>query len=178
MDVRINDLPSRCVPREVGQRNRAIFELARFLRGTTPGVYVEQFYPVVKDWFEAFKENIGTQDFDETWNDFIYGYERVEMAYGHTLAKIRQDKVEQPDSLQEHGLGGKANDVLTLCYQLQVHHGGRFFLPCRVAASECGISHDHAAKILANLCSAGILERLTTGERGRAAEYMILNLED
>ena len=178
VDVHINDLPSSCIPTQVGQRNKTIFELARFLRGTKPGVYVEQFYPVVKNWFEAFKENIGTQDFDETWNDFIYGYDRVEKPYGQTLATIRESQTELPSSLLDHGLGQKANDVLTLCYQLQVHHGGPFFLSSRIAGDEVDICHQYAAKILANLCSAGILERLTTGKRDRASEYMILSLED
>ena len=93
-------------PRSLVNETRP-FELARYLQGVAPGVFVDEFYAFVTGWFDEFKENIGTKDFDETWNEFVYGYPRVENPTGKRLPPLERAKQSYPAAFWTTAWGKK-----------------------------------------------------------------------
>jgi hypothetical protein len=69
--------------------------------------------------------------------------------------------------------------LICLCLELQAHApDGRFFLDCRNAGKVIGVSHETAAAMLRVLCNDGVLERISQGTRGHAAEYQYVHPEN
>jgi hypothetical protein len=78
--------PANCMPSGVGQRNKAVFQLARLLKGTMPDASREQLKVAVRKWHTQFVDRLGTKDFDVTWVDFITAWANVEHPHGSVMS--------------------------------------------------------------------------------------------
>jgi hypothetical protein len=73
---------------QVGQRNRCLFELARYLRGRIPQASREELRGLVMKWHDMALPVIGTKDFAITWADFLNGWAKVQKPFGSTMQTI------------------------------------------------------------------------------------------
>ncbi len=97
------------LPDRQGIRNKQVFRLVQNLF-TIPGLTKEtpllQFRPIVDTWYqmaEVKAKQLGFTiqgDIEETWSDFVYGWERVKHAVGGELASVF-DLIEEMDSAGE-----------------------------------------------------------------------------
>jgi hypothetical protein len=171
------------LPAGPGQRNRAVFYLARALKAAPElaGLPAEALRPLVERWFGEAFPRIRTKRWEVSWRDFQIAWARVRRpaglatlagvgAYAHRLVPRR---------------GGSAEDRLEaallrlelITEELQVRHRHRPFpLPCRVAGDLLGVSHETANSLLNHLRRAGVLELVREADRGshRAREWLHL----
>jgi hypothetical protein len=164
------------LPSGPGQRNRAIFNFARKLKAhpelkERSPVEMKRF---VSNWFQAARSKVsGEHDFEDTWADFIYGWQHMKYADGEGpmgLAWSRAISAVPPACAEGH----KEVVVLLicLCRELQILSKDQpFYLACREAGRCLNIDRDTANKYLGMLAAEGILERTFKGTRKRASEY-------
>jgi hypothetical protein len=113
--------PANTVPTGIGQRNRAIFELARWLKGKEPNATRERQQAVVNVWHTLHLQVIGTKEFSATWADFRNSWESVEQPYGATLEKCLSNLPPAPDIPALNDFGLKAVHLARICSALQTH---------------------------------------------------------
>ena len=81
-------VPAYTLPTDEGQRNRALFSLARFVKGTRPDASREELRAIVQAWHTAALPAIGTKEFGVTWTDFLRGWARVTQPHGQVMNSI------------------------------------------------------------------------------------------
>jgi hypothetical protein len=81
-------VPPSTLPAQAGQRNRCLFELARYLRGRIPQATREELRALVMTWHDLALPVIGTKDFAITWADFLNGWAKVQKPFGSTMQTI------------------------------------------------------------------------------------------
>ena len=171
----VNGLPTSTVPTMPGMRNRCLFELARFLKGTQPDMTRSEQKAVVTWWHETYLDVIGTKDFSVTWMDFLHGWDRVQHLHGDTLhcALERLDSTSVlPEAVQVLEYGDVGDQLVRICMALQSHSKPEpFFLSARKAAELLGINHTVAAKMLSVLVSDGVLTLVNKGAGLKASRY-------
>ncbi|MHC4695956.1 MAG: bifunctional DNA primase/polymerase, partial [Planctomycetota bacterium] len=161
-EERIAEILRSTQPHGPGQRNRAVFELARTLRGE-PGLYDADpcdFRSIVKAWHKLALPVIRTKPFEETWIDFLQAWPKVKYPKGAgpmdviferaTAAKLPAEAMqyEQP----------QVRLLVSLCRELQRHTGERpFYLGCRTAGRLLDVHHKTAWRWLLLLAKDGIL---------------------
>lgn len=170
-----------CLPTKTGQRNKMVFELARYLRAIPElsGAPVEALKPIVRQWHAAALPMIRTKEFDESWFDFtnawptvLYpnGLEPVKMIFNRALER------DPPQAALQYELQ-KVRQLVMLCRELQQEAGDApFFLACRTAADLVGIDYTTANRWLNGLCRDRVLELVERGTVGgrRANTYRYL----
>lgn len=55
-------IPAHTLPSEPGQRNKCLFELARFLRGVVPDASLDELRPIVRQWHSLAEPVISTKE--------------------------------------------------------------------------------------------------------------------
>jgi hypothetical protein len=155
----------------VGERNRRLFDLARWLRAVPELAQKgpEAAEAHVRQWWQVALRVIGTKDWDTSWKDFVIAWGRVRRPYGATIAGVRDaahDAVPQVE-----GEPREERDILRLqrvCEELQRRHGDRPFpLSCRMAGKLIGVGHDWANQLLNRLRTSGDLQLVTEHDRLR-----------
>lgn len=171
------DVPKGCFPKEIGQRNRCIFEFARYLKALFPEYKAPQVRPLVQEWHSKALVHIGTVNFLDSWTEFVRGWDKVKFPYGarFDLALQKVDKHKSiPKTLQELGYDQQSFYLLMICKELQ-DKDGIFFISARTAAACLDCSHTTAARLLAAFVIDGFLELIEKGAiRGkinRASRY-------
>ncbi len=168
-------IPSHTIPKEVGQRNRCLFELARQMRGVHPEMNQEQQREVVREWHRIASPIIGTKDFAITWNDFRTAWKKVKHPSGQVFQNILSGVDHDapiPAGISRLGYGPNGQRLVRLCMALQHHHGSEpFFLSARIAADQLGIHFTDAAKILSSLVDDSVLELVSRGVGRTASRY-------
>lgn len=160
--VRVRDhehrLPSSCTPISEGQRNRKLFELARFLRGICPDLTESEQKTCVRQWHDLYKTVIATKDFGDSWLDFKHGWTRVTTPYGQRLeaALGRMDDFTVPESVAEYGKG--LCRLYQLCRALANQDEGTFFLSMPTVAEALGCDVSTISRQIARLREDGVLE--------------------
>lgn len=163
------------LPEQVGQRNRRLFELARYLKGTRPHATREELRAVIDYWHQQALPNIGTTDFTESWGDFQRAWDSVRMPYGSIMDRIIEeiDMTEPaPESLQKLGYGDKALLLCRICKQLQRNAGENpFFVSARQAGKLVGLHYSDASKVLYAMVGDNVLALVKKGAGNQASRY-------
>lgn len=168
----IEELPVKCLVHAPGQRNKACFELARWVKGNAPNSSRADLHAFVLRWHEFNLPNMETKDFDETWVDFLYGLHRVNVPYGQSLEEVLAALPDLPSELRDHGLGDKGTVLLQMCLGLaQRSVDGVFFLSGHVASKYLDCTPQWAYKLFSLFVDNGFLELISKGVRSKASEY-------
>ena len=172
----IEDAIELTLPSEEGQRNIQIFEFCRALKGTPaladlPGPSLRE---IVGNWHEAALPVIGTKPFEDTWADFLTGWDKVKFPRGTEPLKQaleRADAKPLPTAALQYD-ASETRRLVSLCRELQHDVGdGCFFLSCRTVARLFGLPVKTAWKRLKVLQADGVIECVRPGTRNRAARY-------
>jgi hypothetical protein len=171
-------LAERYQPAKRGDRNHRLFDLARYLRGIAPTADPRDFRHVVREWHSLALAVIGTEDFGETWSDFLRGWDNVKMAFGEVMNAIaaKAEVADLPPGIEGLLYGVTGNRLVRLCealaaHQQAEHDGDPLFLSCRQAAELLGISHTAAAKLFKALVADRVLELVKLGRGYTASRY-------
>lgn len=171
-------IPASTLPTHVGQRNRCLFELARYLRGRTPMATRHELRVEVARWHELALPVIGTKDFATTWADFLNGWEKVRQPYGATMQSIvtNIDHTEPlPKGMDILRYGDASIHLVRLCMALQCHHGDApFFISARQAGEELNVHFVEASKMLSALVADGVLALVSKGSGKVASRYRFI----
>jgi hypothetical protein len=116
-------IPSSLIPTSYGQRNKKLFELARWLKGVRPECDRKMQEEIVRRWHQVSLPNIKTKDFPSTWLDFKYGLGSVQYPFGLELDKILETKVEFDTQFGLETFGEKGIELFRICLTLQIHEG-------------------------------------------------------
>ena len=166
--------PANTVPTGIGQRHRAVFELARWLKGTEPNATRERQQAVVNVWHTLHLQVIGTKDFHASWADFRNAWARVKQPYGATLDICLSNLPPAPDIPELNDYGLKGVHLARICLAFQAHAGDSpFFLSSRKAGELIGCHFTDAATLLRCFVDEGWLKLVKAGAGGSASRYKL-----
>ena len=166
--------PDICYPSGTGHRNQAIFQLARYLKGTMPDAATDTLLEAVRAWHTQAMPVIGTQDFGVTWADFINAWAKVKQPYGKTLNAILSDLPPLPAGSVPEPYGSVGRHLMRICIALQSHYGSEpFFLSARQCGDLLGIHFTDANKYLSAFATEGLLRVVSRGAGRKASRYMV-----
>lgn len=166
--------PASTVPTGIGQRNGAVFELARWLKGKEPNATRERQHEVVRVWHTLHLNVIGTKEFSTSWAEFRNAWERVNQPYGATLAICLSTLPTAPDIAALNDYGPKAIHLAQICLALQARAGDSpFFLSSRIAGQLIGYHFTDAATLLRCFVNEGWLVLVKAGAGSRASRYKL-----
>jgi hypothetical protein len=170
----VMDFPVSAIPFAVGQRHRALFELARWVKGVEPNASIARQLEIVKCWHSQFLHIIGTKDFGTSWADFRYSFARIKQPYGATLQSCLSNQPSPPDIPELHLYGPKAVRLMRICMALHIHHSpDPLYLGCRTAGELLESNHTDAARLLQIFVSEGWLVEIKRGVGSRATRYKL-----
>lgn len=173
-------IPAGCLPTSEGERNRCLFSLARYVKGTRPDATREQLRAIVGEWHRLALPNIGTKEFSVTLTDFLRGWASVKHPHGATLNTIIESidfAAPLPDGIEALGYGPAGNRMVQICAALQAHEGEQpFFISARQAGELTGLHFTDASKVLAALVADGVLELVKRGSGRMASRYRYIGL--
>ena len=150
--------PAKTVPSGIGQRNKAIFQLARWLKGVDPGCSQDRQRQIVQQWHAMHLAVIGTKDIGETWVDFCNAWPKVKLPYGATLNLCISDLPPAPVIPKLELCGVKGRHLMQICIALQRRSGDQpFFLASRKAGELIECDHNTAANFLRYFLQEGWL---------------------
>ena len=176
-DDEIETAISVTLPKQPGQRNQQVFQLARALQGISAFADADprQLRSIVKKWHTQALDHISTKPFEETWFDFLYGWPRVMIPMRLNLLEDamilgKQNCASEPEYDQE-----SLRDLVALCRGLQAIVGTKpFWLSTRTAGRVLGVDHMTAWRWLFLLEQDGWIKTKTKGNRLRATRYVYL----
>lgn len=168
-------IPANTLPAQEGQRNRCLFELARWVKGNHSHATREEVRAIAQEWHRLALPVIGTKDFAVTWADFTRGMEKVRQPHGSTLQAIIS-KIDHtkplPPGIDALGYGDTAKHLVRLCQALQSHEGDApFFISARQTGEVLGVHFTDASKLLAALVSDSVLTLVSKGAGKVASRY-------
>jgi len=170
-------LPPHTLPTSEGERNKKLFELARWLKGTRPDATRDELRVMVQEWHRQALPVIGTKDFATTWIDFLRGWEKVRSPHGATLAAILGGidfGTPLPDGITALGYGEAGNRLYRICMALQAYAGDEpFFVSARQAGELTGMHFTDASKVLSAFVADGVLELVVRGVGRVASRYRL-----
>lgn len=170
------------IPKDRGQRNACIMDLARGLKfeaglGDRP---LSQVKPLVRKWHEKSLLVIKTKEFDESWSDFIRAWESaliplyakakvVGSAYVDAAAQATAGELprcaDQYDSQPVRLLVGMCANLARL------QPNGRFFLSTHNAAKWLDLHPAQAWRYLQMLRVDGVIRMVKAGNQRSATRY-------
>jgi hypothetical protein len=168
-------IPAGLIPTGEGQRNRKVFDLARYWKGLHPDLSFDELKPMVKDWFTLAEPHISTKEFSLSWIEFRVAWEAIKTPYGSVLAGIVANLPPPKEDAVWLEYGPHASNLFQLCLALQEREGeSPFFISSRTAGKFLGIHHTMAAKILRILVIDGVLEEVSKGSiNALASRYRV-----
>ncbi|MFO0849252.1 MAG: bifunctional DNA primase/polymerase [Gemmataceae bacterium] len=172
------------VPSGPGQRNDAIWSLARRLKATPHLADADprDLEPHVRFWFQLALPVITTQSFRESFTAFVSAWQRVQVPHGRGIRAAAAAAVPLlfPDVPGRRPIRDRPSQLLVgLCHELaRSSSKGEFFLSGRTAARECGFgTHVTAASRLNDLVAAGTLELVRKGsQKSGASVYRLVSV--
>jgi hypothetical protein len=171
----VSSVGSAYIPEAIGQRNKRLFELARYLKGTQPDATKEELREIIRDWHRQALPYIGTSEFSESWGDFQRAWDSVKSPYGSVLNRLLGEMEmndELPASLAMFGYGDKTILLCRICKQLQKNAGDEpFFISARQAGDLIGLHFTDASKVLYALCADDVLKLIKRGAGNQASRY-------
>lgn len=166
--------PVSTVPTGIGRRHHAVFELARWLKGTEPNATRERQHVVVKVWHAMHLQVIGTKEFSTTWAEFRNAWERIKQPYGATLGECLSNLPNAPGIAALSDYGSRAIHLARICIALQARTGDSpFFLSSRIAGQLIGCHFTDAATLLRCFVNEGWLVLVKAGAGSKASRYKL-----
>lgn len=166
--------PQNTVPTGVGQRNKAVFHLARWLKGVEPDCSKDRQREILSHWHDKHLNVIGTKDFGETWVDFSNALRNIRRPYGATLNQCLSDLPPAPALAELDECGPSGSHLMRICLALQKHHQDTpFYLSSRIAGQLLGCSHSTAAGFIKYFVGARWLVLVKPGNRRKASTYRL-----
>lgn len=169
------------VPLHEGERNRALFELARRLKAAKTDASEVERRALVQQWHKAHYEVIRTKAFSVSWDDFERAFRSVRVLPGETMTRLLTNvnlHAPLPPSLIAMGYGPHEAPLWHACRALQMHAGDDpFYISSRTAAELMGHSdHKSAAAMLRTFVRDGVLQLVSKGAGRVASRYRMENL--
>jgi hypothetical protein len=168
-------LPASCVPTRYGQRNEAIFEFARFVKGKHPTAdkAVRKYY--VGKWFADHESRIATKDIGDSYVDFEHAWSRVKYPYGEEWSKAKSlmDGFPVPPEVAEYGQ--RMCKTYQLCRALEsMSPDGVFFVAMKPAGEVLGCDEATVSRHLLRLIDdevIGIAEPHVPNKKARRFKF-------
>jgi hypothetical protein len=174
----VGDAIEKTKPAAEGDRNRCLFELARYVKAIRPNASQSELRQIAMQWHEVALPVIGTKDPLVTWCDFMRGFSSVRYPAGTTLTQIVGEidmSVPIPDGLVALGYRAKAVHLFRICQRLQEQAGDEtFFISSRQAGELIQMHFTDVAKMLASFCMDGVLQEIQKGVGNRATRYRFI----
>jgi hypothetical protein len=168
------DFPEKTAPKSLGQRNKALFALARYLKGINPNFTRQQLRYLVGKWHAKHLDVIGTKDLGTSWAEFQNAWENVKLPDGSTLKERLSVLPEVPESVDAGQYGLKAVHLFRICMALQRGSTeSTFFLSCRMAGEQIGCHFTEAATLLHRFVKEGWLTLETESTPQKASRYKL-----
>jgi hypothetical protein len=143
----VNKAIIETVPSVYGTRHQRIFAFARCIKSMPQYFDAEptQLRPLVEAWYKRALPNIRTKEFEETWIDFVLGWEKVKFLVGEEpMTKIfeRAKKSEPPKiAIEKYPNNPQLQLFTTICRELQAEAGeDSFYLYCKTGARYMNVS--------------------------------------
>lgn len=164
------------VPLHEGERNRALFELARRLKAVKPDASEVERRALVQLWHKAHYMVIRTKAFSVSWDDFERAFGSVRVLPGETMKRLLAGvnlHAPLPNALLSKGYGQHEAPLWHICRTLQLHSGDEpFFISSRTAAELLGnCDHKSAAAMLRSFVRDGVLQLVSKGGGRVASRY-------
>lgn len=167
-------MPPNVLPSGIGERNRCLFNLARWAKGMHPNATQQELRSLVQEWHRLAIPIIGTSDFTTSWADFMRGLAAVKTPYGQTMEKLMDgiDEKPLPDGIEALGYGAHGGRLVRICQALAAHNDPQpFFLSSRQAGELLGVHFTDASKMLAALVMDQVLHLESRGAGRVASRY-------
>jgi hypothetical protein len=143
----IEEAIEKSLPKEIRTRHRKIFDFARHIKSMPQYFDAEpsQLRPFVEAWHKRAKPNIRTKEFEETWIDFVLGWEKVKFLVGEEpMTKIfeRAKQSEPPNiAIEKYPNNPQLQLFTATCRELQAEAGeDSFYLYCKTGARYMEVS--------------------------------------
>ena len=168
---------TRTLPDKRGYRNFLTFQFCRWLKSISEfeKLRAKAVKSLCREWHRRALPKIDTKPFDETWADFVYGWNRVKYPKGEGMLKIAVDKALEAInhlSAEQEYESEEAQLLVRICYELQRLQGENpFFLSCYSAGYVLGVSHKKANKMLQMLVADEIIVLVEKNTTTRATRY-------
>lgn len=169
-------LPASCVPTGYGQRNAAIFEFARFVKGKHPNADKAMRKQYVGSWFSDHESVVATKDIGDSYVDFEHAWSRVKYPYGEewSRAKSLMDGFSVPPQVAEYGQ--RICKTYQLCRALEsLSPDGVFFVALKPAGEVLGCDEATVSRYLHRLIDdevIGIEESHVPNRRARRFKFL------
>jgi len=176
LHARFNDFDKiieRTLPQKAGTRNRKVFDLARALRSLPEYFDADPkfFEQVVREWHRRALPNIRTQDFEETWIDFLKAWPKIRWKVGDSpMSETIERAKASPgtDSALRYD-NPKLRLLVAWCKVLaEQAKDSSFFLSARAAGTYLGVEPMTANRWLFLLEQDGVLKVIEKGKLTRA----------
>lgn len=169
IDEHLRKIVESTLPTSEGQRNGAIFELARALKAEK--AYADgdplELEPIVRLWHAMALPAISTKPFEDVWFDFLYGWNRVKWPRGAFRMDAIFEKAisTEPPEVAKRYDSPKCRQLVSLCRELQRNTGDQpFFLSCRTAGKLLHVDHIKVWRWLSGLKLDGVLQEVSRGD--------------
>ena len=152
-------LPVGCIPTGYGQRNEAIFEFARFVKGKHPAADKAMRKQYVGTWFANHESRIATKDIGDSLVDFEHAWSRVQYPYGEEWSKAKSlmDSFLVPPSVAEYG--HRMCKTYQLCRALEsLSSDGVFFVAMKPAGEVLGCDEATVSRYLLRLIDDEVID--------------------
>lgn len=156
------------LPTGPGNRNKAVFQLARQLKGIGPLSEAEakQLKPIVKEWHQRALPFITTEAFETTLAEFYRGWSKVKFPAGVLRSLLHEALAEPLPHCCKLYETYEVKQLVALCRKLgQFWSPGPFHLASRSAAEVISASHTTIAKWLYLLTVDDVLELVEKGSQ-------------
>jgi hypothetical protein len=167
-------LPVGCIPTGYGQRNEAIFEFARFVKGKHPTADKAMRKHYVGKWFADHELQIATKDIGDSYVDFEYAWSRVKYPYGEEWSKAKSlmDSFAVPPDVAEYGQ--RMCKTYQLCRALEsMSTDGVFFVAMKPAGEVLGCDEATVSRQLLLLIKEEVIKIKESHVPNRKARRLV-----
>ncbi len=169
-------LPVGCIPTGYGQRNAAIFEYARFVKGKHPNADKTMRKQYVGSWFADHESKIATKDIGDSLVDFEHAWSRVKYPYGEEWSKAKSlmDSFSVPPDVADYGQ--RMCKTYQICRALEsLSPNGVFFVAMKPAGEVLECDEATVSRHLLRLIDdevIGVAESHVPNKKARRFEFL------
>lgn len=166
----IEEAIERTLPKDIHTRHRKTFDFLRELKSMPEYTEADpkEFRSAVEQWHKKALPNIETKEFEETWIDFLKGWDKIKWEIGESpMAQIFEKAIqlEPPKvAVEKYPEHSKLKILVSLCRELQRAAGENpFFLSTRTGARLLKVKPMTISRWFFLLQSDGILKLVSKG---------------
>ncbi len=164
----LHDAIISTLPKQMGQRNRQLFEFARTLKAfpELADAQPADLRDYVKQWHALALPVIGTKPFEDTWIEFIRGWKRVKFPKGQEpmMQIVCRASANPPPPESDMYDAPSTRKLLAICRELaRSSSTGIFYLSVRTAGRLIDVSHMQASRLFEMMQVDGLLAVIELG---------------